>query len=210
MIASNGVNGSAAAEGHPASGIQGDFALTLFEVRGEQWGEQLESSSVLAAADLGVHPSSGCTLPPHHFPASRPHHPLHPRQDGLLPAAFMIGLLASSPIFAEASKHHNAFRLIGIGLAVWTVAAAGCGLAPGFGTLLVCRAAVGVGEASFVALAAPFIGEAPPLATSVPLAGTLRRCWFGCGRWPAALLFRFPPALCNRSQCLLLPAGPPP
>ncbi|PSC73072.1 putative sphingolipid transporter spinster-like protein 2 [Micractinium conductrix] len=114
MIASNGVNGSAAAEGHPASGIQGDFALTLFE-------------------------------------------------DGLLPAAFMIGLLASSPIFAEASKHHNAFRLIGIGLAVWTVAAAGCGLAPGFGTLLVCRAAVGVGEASFVALAAPFIDDnAPP------------------------------------------------
>ena len=79
-------------------------------------------------------------------------------QDGLLPAAFMVGLLASSPIFAEASKHHNAFRLIGIGLAVWTAAAVGCGLAPGFTSLLLCRMAVGVGEASFVALAAPFIG----------------------------------------------------
>ena len=79
-------------------------------------------------------------------------------QDGLLPAAFMVGLLASSPIFAEASKHHNAFRLIGIGLAVWTAAAVGCGLAPGFASLLLCRMAVGVGEASFVALAAPFIG----------------------------------------------------
>lgn len=80
-------------------------------------------------------------------------------QDGLLPAAFMVGLLLSSPIFAEASKYHNAFRLIGVGLAVWTAAAAGCGLAPGFTSLLLCRMAVGVGEASFVALAAPFIGE---------------------------------------------------
>ena len=80
-------------------------------------------------------------------------------QDGLLPAAFMVGLLVSSPIFAEASKRHNALRLIGAGLAVWTAAAAGCGLAPGFGVLLLCRMAVGVGEASFVALASPFIGE---------------------------------------------------
>eukprot|EP00887_Chlorella_sp_A99_P000167 scaffold13.g167.t1 len=84
-------------------------------------------------------------------------------QDGLLPAAFMVGLLASSPIFAEASKHHNALRLIGAGLAAWTAATAGCGLAPGFGVLLVCRMAVGVGEASFVALASPFIDDnAPP------------------------------------------------
>lgn len=43
-------------------------------------------------------------------------------QDGLLPAAFMVGLLVSSPVFAEASKHYNAFRLIGTGLGVWTLA----------------------------------------------------------------------------------------
>ena len=42
-----------------------------------------------------------------------------------------VGLLVSSPIFAEASKHVNAFRLIALGLAVWTLATAGCGLAIG-------------------------------------------------------------------------------
>ncbi len=42
-----------------------------------------------------------------------------------------MGLLASSPVFAEASKHVNAFRLIALGLAVWTLATAGCGLATG-------------------------------------------------------------------------------
>jgi MFS transporter, Spinster family, sphingosine-1-phosphate transporter len=42
-----------------------------------------------------------------------------------------VGLLGSSPIFAEASKHYNAFRLIAVGLSVWTLAAAGCGFAIG-------------------------------------------------------------------------------
>ena len=68
----------------------------------------------------------------------------------------------SSPIFAEASKHHNAFRLIAVGLGIWTVATAGCGLAWGFWSLILCRMLVGVGEASFVALASPFIGLLHP------------------------------------------------
>ena len=80
-------------------------------------------------------------------------------EDGVLPAAFMVGLLISSPLFAEASKYNNAFRLIAAGLCVWTLAVAGCGLALGFWSLVICRMFVGVGEASFVALASPFIGE---------------------------------------------------
>ena len=56
------------------------------------------------------------------------------------------------------SRYANAFRLIGIGLSAWTLAVAGCGLALGFWTLALCRMLVGVGEASFVALASPFIG----------------------------------------------------
>lgn len=55
-------------------------------------------------------------------------------------------------------RYANAFRLIGIGLGAWTLAVAGCGLAVGFGSLALCRMLVGVGEASFVALASPFIG----------------------------------------------------
>lgn len=42
-----------------------------------------------------------------------------------------VGLLVSSPAFAEASKYFNAFRLIAIGLGVWTAAAVGCALATG-------------------------------------------------------------------------------
>ena len=34
-------------------------------------------------------------------------------QDGVLPAAFMVGLLVASLVFSELCKHYNAFRLIG-------------------------------------------------------------------------------------------------
>lgn len=49
-------------------------------------------------------------------------------EDGLLPAAFLVGLLVASPIFAEGSKHFNAIRLIGSGLVVWTISVVGCAL----------------------------------------------------------------------------------
>jgi MFS family permease len=81
-------------------------------------------------------------------------------QNGFLATAFLVGLLLASPLFSESCKHYSAFRLIAIGMGTWTLATAGCGLSWGFGSLIACRMLVGVGEASFVALASPFIGAA--------------------------------------------------
>lgn len=50
------------------------------------------------------------------------------------------------------------------GLAIWTGAAFCCGLSPAYPWLVVCRMIVGIGEASFVALAAPFIDDNAPAA----------------------------------------------
>jgi MFS family permease len=85
-------------------------------------------------------------------------------RDGLLPSAFMIGLLISSPIFASlaSSPTRNEMHLIAYGLLVWAVSVMGCAMSMGFWGLLLCRMAVGVGEASFVALAAPYINDAAP------------------------------------------------
>ena len=85
-------------------------------------------------------------------------------QDGLLPAAFMVGLLVSSPIFAALSKRESiaSMKLIGYGLSVWSMSMLLCGLSFGFWSLILCRMAVGVGEASFVALASPFIDDYAP------------------------------------------------
>ncbi|CAL9752270.1 unnamed protein product [Musa acuminata subsp. burmannicoides] len=85
-------------------------------------------------------------------------------EDGVLSSAFMVGLLVASPIFASLAKSHNPFRLIGVGLLVWTIATAGCGCAFDFWSITICRMLVGVGEASFISLAAPFIDDNAPVS----------------------------------------------
>lgn len=92
-------------------------------------------------------------------------------EDGVLSSAFMVGLLVASPIFASLSKSHNPFRLIGVGLSVWTLAVIGCGCSFDFWSIAICRMLVGVGEASFISLAAPFIDDhAPPAQKTAWLA----------------------------------------
>lgn len=79
-------------------------------------------------------------------------------QDGCLPAAFMVGLLVACPIFVQLAKTVQTFKLVGVGLLIWFVSVFSSGLTWDFWSLLFCRTAVGAGEASFVILAAPFIG----------------------------------------------------
>ena len=81
---------------------------------------------------------------------------------GLLQAAFMLGLLIGAPAFSAMAKTWNPFKLIGLGLAGWTLAAAGCATATTYAAFFVCRVFVGLGEASFCALAAPFIDDFAP------------------------------------------------
>ncbi|XP_010444386.1 PREDICTED: probable sphingolipid transporter spinster homolog 2 [Camelina sativa] len=83
-------------------------------------------------------------------------------EDGVLSSAFMVGLLVASPIFASLAKSVNPFRLIGVGLSIWTLAVLGCGLSFDFWSITICRMFVGVGEASFVSLAAPYIDDNAP------------------------------------------------
>mmetsp|Transcript_5787 Transcript_5787/g.10034 ORF Transcript_5787/g.10034 Transcript_5787/m.10034 type:complete len:512 (-) Transcript_5787:461-1996(-) len=105
-------------------------------------------------------------------------------QDGLLPAAFMIGLLLSSPFFAEVCKQYSAFRLLGIGMGIWSTACICCGLAPNYWTFMLARVFVGVGEASFVALAAPFIDDFAPVRMKAQWFAAFFLCipvGFACG-----------------------------
>nr|KYP54518.1 Protein spinster isogeny 1 [Cajanus cajan] len=83
-------------------------------------------------------------------------------EDGVLSSAFMVGLLLASPVFASLAKSVNPFRLIGVGLSVWTLATLLCGFSFNFWFIALCRMLVGVGEASFISLAAPFIDDNAP------------------------------------------------
>ncbi|XP_021717198.1 probable sphingolipid transporter spinster homolog 2 [Chenopodium quinoa] len=92
-------------------------------------------------------------------------------EDGVLSSAFMVGLLLASPIFATLAKSMNPFRLIGVGLLVWTIAIVGCACSWDFWSISIARMLVGVGEASFISLAAPFIDDNAP--------DTQRTAWLG-------------------------------
>ncbi|RZC59693.1 hypothetical protein C5167_006998, partial [Papaver somniferum] len=98
-------------------------------------------------------------------------------QDGALSTAFMVGLLVASPIFASLAKNYNKpFRLIGVGLLIWTIATACCGVTSNFWNIIVCRMLVGVGEASFMSLAAPFIDDNAPVARKTFCLGLFYMC----------------------------------
>ncbi|KAI3961743.1 hypothetical protein MKW92_018555 [Papaver armeniacum] len=98
-------------------------------------------------------------------------------QDGALSTAFMVGLLVASPIFASLAKSYNKpFKLIGVGLLIWTIATACCGVTSSFWNIAVCRMLVGVGEASFMSLAAPFIDDNAPVARKTFCLGLFYMC----------------------------------
>ncbi|KAJ4963667.1 hypothetical protein NE237_023606 [Protea cynaroides] len=97
-------------------------------------------------------------------------------EDGLLSSAFMVGLLIASPVFASLAKSYNPFRLIGVGLSIWTFATAGCGFSFNFWSIAIFRMLVGVCEASFISLAAPFIDDNAPAAQRTAWLGIFYMC----------------------------------
>lgn len=82
---------------------------------------------------------------------------------GLLATVFLVGYFATSPIFGALGDKSSRKQLIALGVVVWSVATFASGLARGAGSLLVARAMVGVGEASYATLAPTIIDDiAPP------------------------------------------------
>ena len=82
---------------------------------------------------------------------------------GALATIFLVGYFATSPIFAALAGRYSRKTLVAFGVAVWSIATFGTGLAHDLPTLIVMRALVGVGEASFATLAPTLIDDiAPP------------------------------------------------
>ncbi len=84
---------------------------------------------------------------------------------GLLPAIFLIGYFATSPLFGirgDRASPGGRNGLIAAGVAAWSVGTVGSGLAVGAGSMVASRALVGVGEASYATLAPSLIDEVAP------------------------------------------------
>jgi MFS family permease len=83
-------------------------------------------------------------------------------QAGLAASAFLIGYFATAPWFGARADRGRRKGLIAAGVLVWSIATAATGLVHGVVALLVARAFVGVGEASYAALAPTIIDDLTP------------------------------------------------
>lgn len=92
---------------------------------------------------------------------------------GLLTSAFIATYSIFSIVFGYFALTHRPFRIIALGMTVWVLAVAICGMAQVFESyyvLIVGRLISGVGEASFQCTATPFINRhAPPAKRSLYL-----------------------------------------
>jgi MFS transporter, Spinster family, sphingosine-1-phosphate transporter len=84
-------------------------------------------------------------------------------QLGLLATAFLLVYMLTSPIFGTLGDRGNRPRLIGIGVAVWSVATALGGFAFNFASLFAARSAVGVGEAAYGSVSPALLADYFPL-----------------------------------------------
>ena len=83
-------------------------------------------------------------------------------QLGLLGTAFMLIYFAASPIFGFFGDRLNRFRLMSMGIGLWSVATAASGFAATYPKLLMARMGVGIGEASYVAVSPALMGDLFP------------------------------------------------
>ncbi len=85
-------------------------------------------------------------------------------ESGRLFTAFMIGYFLTSPFFGYLGDRLPRRRLIILGVLVWSAGTVLTGTAQGVGMLLLYRAMVGVGEASYATLSPGLISDSWPAA----------------------------------------------
>jgi MFS transporter, Spinster family, sphingosine-1-phosphate transporter len=78
---------------------------------------------------------------------------------GILAGSFIVVYSLVSPIIGWLGDRHRRLRLAAIGVIIWSAATLGSGLAPTFGWLLLARALVGVGEASYSVVTPSLIAD---------------------------------------------------
>jgi len=83
-------------------------------------------------------------------------------QTGLLLSAFIVVYMVASPVFGALADRWPRTWLVAGGVALWSLATGAGALATGFVSLLVARALVGVGEASYATLAPSLLGDFYP------------------------------------------------
>ncbi len=82
---------------------------------------------------------------------------------GVLSMAFMVVYMLGAPLFARLADKHSRWVLIGIAVALWSVASFASGIATTFVGLLITRCFVGIGESAYGPVAPSLISDLYPI-----------------------------------------------
>ena len=157
---------------------------------------------------------------------------------GWLVLAFLVTYMLLSPVFGWLADRYSRWMLIGIGVALWSLASGASGLANSYAALLATRCLIGVGEAAYGPVAPTLISDLYPLAVrgkvlawfyaAIPVGSALGYIlgspFAHPGRWHYAFFLTLPPGLLLGAWCFFMrepararrkksspsPAKPPP
>jgi MFS family permease len=152
---------------------------------------------------------------------------------GDLAMAFMLSYMLIAPLFGWLANRVPRWRLIAIGVMLWSLASGASGLAGtlhdsaalaaggatvffgSFGFLLLTRCFIGVGEAAYGPIAPTLISDLYPVKirgsvlawfyAAIPVGGALGYALGGLLGWPAAFYWVVPPGLLLGLWCWLMP-----
>ncbi|MCX5690197.1 MAG: MFS transporter [Planctomycetota bacterium] len=81
---------------------------------------------------------------------------------GMLAPAFLVTYMITAPIFGWLGDRHRRWLIVALGVALWSLATGGTGLATTFAMLFVLRIFVGIGEAAWGPIAPTIIADMYP------------------------------------------------
>ncbi|MFA5205024.1 MAG: MFS transporter [Lentisphaeria bacterium] len=82
---------------------------------------------------------------------------------GLLSMAFMVFYMIGAPVFGRLGERFSRWKLICVGVVLWSLASGASGLASTFGALLFTRCFVGIGEAAYGPIAPAVLSDCFPV-----------------------------------------------
>ena len=85
-------------------------------------------------------------------------------KSGLLASAFLVSYMLTAPLFGMLERSFPRWKLIAVGVFVWSLATGAGGLAGTFGVLLMTRCLVGVGEGAYGPLAPSILSDCFPVS----------------------------------------------
>src|SRR3954452_5047148 len=97
-------------------------------------------------------------------PLIREHFGVSQARMGWLATAFLVSYMLCSPVFGWLGDRTSRWRLVAVGVLLWSLASGATGLANTFAILLLTRCFVGVGEAAYGPVAPTILSDLFPVA----------------------------------------------